>query len=360
MKTFNNLYHELISPENLHRAYHKARKGKTTTPAVLKFEEHLQLNLATLYRELKTKTYRPRPLKTFILRDPKTRKICVSDFRDRVVHHALVNILQPIFETRFIHDSYASRKGKGTTTALKRFETFLRRFSKNGTQKTGTNANHIKGFTLKADIKHYFETVNHQTLINIIAKHVKDNNVLWLVRIILDHHHTKNGKGMPLGNWTSQFFANVYLNELDQYVKQILKIKYYLRYVDDFIIIHRHKHILEQYQAQIQQFLTTIKLDLHPTKTKIAPLCRGTSLLGFRIFYHYKIPRQRNIRKAWKRLNEQVNQYAQGNIDAWKVLESLQGWNAYAMQGNTHHLRQRVSNKIFEQLKLRTCERIKK
>lgn len=348
MKTYKRLFKVLYSWNNLEDAYWKARKHKSNNPAVKEFEKHWQFHLATLYRELKTRTYKPLPLKKFILRDPKTRTICVSDFRDRVVHHALVNVLQPVFEPRFIHDSYASRKGKGTTVALNRFAEFLRKVTKNGKRvPESTNANAVCGFAFKADIRHYFDTVDHRVLSDILAKHIKDKDVLWLAKVILDNYNIGViGKGMPLGNWTSQFFANVYLNELDQYVKHTLKAKYYLRYVDDFIILDKHKRVLEEHEEKIKTFLEKINLELHPNKSKITPLCRGTSLLGFRVFFHHKTPRQRNIRKAWKRLSEKVNEYAQGTINAWQVLESLKGWNAYAMQGNTYHLRQRFRTKI--------------
>ena len=356
MKTYKHLFERLISLENLENAYWKARKHKSKNPRVQEFEKHWQLHLATLHRELKTKTYKTKPLRKFILRDPKTRTICVSDFRDRVVHHALINILQPIFEPRFIHDSYASRQGKGTLPALKRLKAFLRKVTHNGKIVRGAkDANAVKGYALKADIKHYFETVEHDVLLAIIAKRIKDNSVLWLVKTILDNNPcTTRAKGMPLGNWTSQFFANVYLNELDQFVKHKLKAKYYIRYVDDFVILHTSKTILQKHKEQIGKFLQTLKLDLHPDKCKIIPLSRGVSFLGFRVFYHYKLVRQRNLRKIHRRLKELLDLYESRLADAQDVLEILQGWNGYAMQGNTHHLRQRLTMMVEQKLETRT------
>src|SRR3989338_7780813 len=163
MKTYRNLFDQLCSLENLERAYKKARKGKTQKQYVLEFEQNLQNNLEKLHRELVSKTYHPQLLRTFILRDPKTRKISVSDFRDRVVHHAICNILEPIFEQRFIYDSYANRKGKGALAALQRFEAFMKKISKNSAcYRKRQDDNFIKGFVLKADVKHYFDTVNHK------------------------------------------------------------------------------------------------------------------------------------------------------------------------------------------------------
>jgi len=352
MKTYKHLFEKLYSWDNLESAYWKARKHKSNNPAIREFENHWQLHLATLHRELKTRMYKPRPLKTFILRDPKTRTICVSDFRDRVVHHALINIIQPIFESRFIHDSYASRNGKGTFAALKRFTYFLRKVTKNGKCiPESTNANVVCGFAFKADIKHYFDTVDHSILLEILGKRIKDTGVLWLAKVILNNYNSESpDKGMPLGNWTSQFFANIYLNELDQFVKHVLKAKYYIRYVDDFVILHYSKSTLQECEKQIKEFLQTLKLELHPNKCQIVPLCRGVSLLGFRTFYHYKLVRQRNIRKIWNKFREMVDAYEVQKVEVSEILNTLQGWQAYAKQGNTYHLRERIQTKIEKEL----------
>ena len=160
------------------------------------------------------------------------------------------------------------------------------------------NNNAIEGFALKADIQHYFDTVDHIILLELIEKKIKDKELIWLVQKVLDNYNSGTlGKGMPLGNWTSQFFANIYLNELDQFVKHVLKAKYYIRYVDDFIILRQSKVQLQEYRQQIQTFLKKLKLTLHPNKCKITPLSEGVSFLGFRIFFHYKIVRPRNFRK---------------------------------------------------------------
>ncbi len=352
MKTYKQLFEKLISMENLENAYWNARKGKSNNLAICEFEKHWQLYLVTLHAELKNKTYQPKPLKTFVLRDPKTRTICVSNFRDRIVHHALVNVLQPIFESRFIHDSYASRKGKGTLPALKRFDTFLRKVTQNGKLVPGArNANAVCGYALKADIKHYFDTVDHAVLLNSISKRIKDYGVLWLVKIILEHYNSGiPGKGMPLGNWTSQFFANVYLNELDQYVKHKLKAKYYIRYVDDFVILNKSKTTLQEHLAQIRKFLATLEIELHPTKCAIMPLSQGVGLLGFKVFYTHKRIRRRNILKIYRRISELLDNYKMKTINCQDVLDVLQGWNAYAMHANTYHLRQRITAIVEQEL----------
>ena len=223
-----NLYLKIISLKNLILAWRRARKGKTKKIYVKEFEENLAYNLKILHEELKTQIYYPRPLITFILRDPKTRKISKSDFRDRIVHHAIVNILEPIFDKSFIYDSCANRKGKGNLFAIKRFEKFQRRV---------TNNLHSEAFCFKADIKHYFHEIDHEILLRIIKRKIKDEKVIWLIELILKNFDDRD-KGIPLGNLTSQFFANIYLNELDYFVKHKLKAKYYIRYVDDFILLN--------------------------------------------------------------------------------------------------------------------------
>lgn len=193
----NSLYAPLCSFKNLVLAYQKARKGKTRKDYVLEFAQNLKENLLQLRMELLFHSYRPKPLQTFILRDPKTRKISKSHFRDRVVHHALCNVIAHLFEKEFIYDSFANRLGKGTLKAIQRFEYFQRKVSRNYTK---------TAFVLKADIKKYFDNVNHAILLQIIKRKITDAKVLWLIKTILANHKTeKEGKGMPLGNLTSQF-----------------------------------------------------------------------------------------------------------------------------------------------------------
>ena len=246
MKTFRNIYENIYSLENLFSAWKEARKGKTKKSYVIEFESNLTGNLWELHYELKNQVYSPKPLITFILRDPKTRKISKSDFRERIVHHALIRVIEPIFDKSFIYDSCANRKGKGNLFALRRFYEFIRKVSRNGKINGWFNNNQIKGYCLKADINHYFEEVDHKILINLIKTKIKDNKTMWLIKKILDNNVSDNpcGKGMPLGNLTSQFFANVYLNELDKFVKYELKAKYYIRYVDDFVLLNKSKEQL--------------------------------------------------------------------------------------------------------------------
>ncbi|MEK6899341.1 MAG: hypothetical protein AABW79_04570 [Nanoarchaeota archaeon] len=190
-KTYNNLYKKIFTPKNLNLAWKNARKGKTKKNYVLEFETSLRKNLTKLKEELENLTYKPEQLKTFILRDPKTRKISKSAFPDRIVHHALIQIIEPIFGTTFIYDSCANQKGKCNLFALKRFEQFVRKISQNGKTNGTFTHNQIKGYCLKADIKHYFEKVNHKILVKILSKKIKDENIIGLIKKIVANSETK-------------------------------------------------------------------------------------------------------------------------------------------------------------------------
>ena len=325
MKSYNYLYPRIYSLSNLILAWREARKHKTRKDYIIEFEKGTMKNLLELQEELKNETYFPEQLKTFFLHDPKTRRISKSAFRDRIIHHALVRVIEPIFERLFIYDSCANRKGKGNLFALQKFDTFKRKVSRNNTR---------KAFCLKADIRHYFQEVNHEILLKIIERKINDKKVTGLIEKIL-----RNGfkdRGMPLGNLTSQFFANVYLNELDYFVKHKLRARYYIRYVDDFIILNKSKSALEEWKLQIDNFLKTeLRIRLHPEKSRIVSLSRGIDFVGFRNFYYHRLLRKRNIRKMLLKIDECRIQ----KIPLVKLLESFQGWNAYAKWANSFKLR---------------------
>ena len=344
MKTHNKLYEKLYSEENLISAFNKARKGKSKKDYVINFESNLEKNIAILQRDLRLKKYKPSRLKKFTIRDPKTRTIHASIFRDRIVHHAIINLIKPIYEKIFIYDSFASRKSKGTHLAVKRFECFIKKVSSNGRKiKKPFNNNSIKGYFLKADIKHYFNTIYHKILINILRKKIKDEDFIGLIKIVLDNFETLiEGKGLPLGNYTSQFFANVYLNHLDYFIKHKLKAKYYIRYVDDFVILHKDKMVLSEYMGKIEKYLNFLELELHPEKSEIHALRNGITFLGYRIFYHYRLLRKRNIKYFLKRFDEKVNLYHRGEIDSKKLKGFLDGWKGYSDFANTYNFNKKL------------------
>ena len=331
---------------NLTLAWRNARKGKSRKKDVVEFERNLEKNLLALHTELTSKTYMPRPLVAFVVRDPKTRKIAKSDIRDRIVHHALINIIGPIFERMFIYDSCANRKGKGTLFALWRFYYYLRKVTLNRTR---------EAYCLKADVKKYFENVNHLTLINIIRKKIADENTLELIQKINANFGMKRErerecvtswlepKGMPLGNLTSQFFANVYLNELDYFVKHVLKIECYIRYVDDFVILHESREQLEKWKSEINYFLQNkLKLTLHPQKSRIASLSSGVDFVGFRNFYYHCLLRKRSLRKMMRK----IEMFHRGEKDFGSLMDNYQGWQAHAQWAHTRKTREKIRKLI--------------
>ncbi|MBS3085653.1 group II intron reverse transcriptase domain-containing protein [Candidatus Pacearchaeota archaeon] len=362
MKTYKNLYKKLCSTESLVSAYTKAKRGKAKKQAFIEFDKNAEQNLKQLQEELINMTYNTRSLKRFIVRDPKTRTIHASAFRDRIVHHMLVNILEPIFERIFIYDSYASRRDKGTHLAIERFDAFKRKISRNGRlvrQKSGGSKNQVQGYVLKSDISRYFDNVDHKTLLNIIKRKVKDGKIIWLVQKVLNNFDIPvKGKGMPLGNYTSQFFANVYLNDLDYFVKHELKAKYYIRYVDDMVILHRSKKRLEYFKKKIINFLEGMKLELHPNKSEIISLQKGITFLGYRIFYKHKILRKRNRKYFLKKFDKYLNLYNEEVISDEQLIAKLQGWFGYAQWANTYLLRKRLIEKTAELFKRKNPNKI--
>lgn len=327
-----NLYYKIYKWENLLLAFLKARRRKTKKDYVKKFEENLIKNLQQLQFELMTQTYKPRPLKTFILRDPKTRKISKSHFRDRIVHHALCNIIEPIFQKSFIYDSCANQKRKGTSFAIKRFDKFRRKATKN--LKTEV-------FCLKADIKHYFHEMNHDIMLNIIKRKISDKRTVGLIKNILNNGANK--KGMPLGNLTSQLFANIYLNDLDHFTKHKLKTKFYIRYVDDFIILNKSKQKLAIWKKEIVIFLRiNLKLELHPEKSRIISLSKGIDFVGFRNFYYYKLLRKRNIKSMKQKLKLLNNKI----ITSLEFNKIYQGWKANSKTASTFNLKKEIEDQL--------------
>jgi len=353
MKSYNNLYSILCSSENIRLAYEKARKGKSKNKSVIEFEKNLHVNLYNLREELMTFSYKPLHLKRFIIRDPKSRVIHASAFRDRIIHHAIINVLILIYEKIFIYDSYASRIDKGVHQALSRFDLFKRKVSRNGKRvRSGgvRTANSIEGYVLKCDIKHYFDTVDHEVLLSILRRKIKDENLIQLIKKVLDNFESPfKGKGMPLGNYTSQFFANVYLNELDYFVKHILRAQCYIRYVDDFIILHRSKEVLELWKKRIENYLECLKIELHTDKSIIIPLKNGVTFLGYRVFYYCKLLRRRNTRHFKAKLAKLLDQYKSKEIKKGDLIQLLQGWFGYAKWANTYKFRQKIL-KVIENI----------
>lgn len=286
---------DVISVENLLAAWKEFRRGKRRKRDVAEFELRLEENLFALHQELVSGVWRPDAYTAFYVQDPKLRLIHKASVRDRILYQAVYRSLYLLFDEGFIHDSYSSRNGKGTHRGVKRFEMFARKVT--GNYRT-------EGFTLKCDIRKFFDSIDHEILLSLIAQKVFDPKLFELIKKIIVSFETAKGKGLPLGNVTSQLFANVYLNELDQFAKHALKARYYVRYCDDFVILDGCYIRLEECVARLQVFLMEkLALELHPRKVEIRNLRHGVDFLGYVSLPHYLVLRTRTKRRMLARVN---------------------------------------------------------
>lgn len=292
-------YCDIITIDCLFQAWEEFKKGKRGKIDVQEFERHLEDNLFDLHAQLKSKTYRHGIYQEFYVTDPKRRHIHKSCVRDRVLHHLLYKYLYELFDKHFIYDSYSCRLEKGTHRAVKRLEKFARGISENYTRPC---------WALKCDIKKFFASVDHTILKKLIARKVKDEDIVWLINNVIDSFNAGEDKGcgIPLGNLTSQIFSNIYMNELDQFVKHKLKIKHYLRYADDFIILGSDKKQVYQYTGILGDFLkVNLKLDLHPRKIILRKLSWGIDFCGYVVLPHYILPRTKTKRRILKKVSKE-------------------------------------------------------
>lgn len=292
----SHTYNDIISVENLLTAWREFLRGKRKRKDVEEFSVRLMDNIYALHLELVNKTYRHGGYTAFKINDPKPRDIHKASVRDRLLHHAIYRALYPYFDRKFIHDSYSCRDRKGTHRAINRFREFGRRVSKNNTRTC---------FVLKCDIRKFFASIDHEILKQILAQHIEDKNILLLLSEVIESFHTEgqNSVGLPLGNLTSQLLVNIYMNEFDQFMKRKLKVKYYIRYADDFVILHEDKEYLKNLIPKIAEFLGTyLKLALHPKKTFVKTLASGLDFLGWVHFLHHRVPRTSTKKRMFKKL----------------------------------------------------------
>jgi retron-type reverse transcriptase len=350
--TFKNLYPTIINFDNLYFAWRKARLGKRYKPSVAGFERHLDDGLTQLHHELMTETWQPGGYRSFTVHEPKRRKISAAPFCDRVVHHALIRVLEPIYERKFIFDSYANRVRKGTHKALDRCTHYMRHYK----------------YVLQCDIKQFFPAIDHQTLQSILAKTIACQPTLRLCgKIIssgagiLDGEYTmryfpnddlfaqNRPRGLPIGNLTSQFWANVYLNELDQFVKHELRCYGYVRYVDDFLLFAHDKATLHLWRNRIIAFLQTLRLTLHESRAQPKPVKHGIPFLGFTVYpTHRRLKRSKGI--AYQRhLKTLYRRYQAGQITREQGRSSVMAWLGHIQHGDTWRLRQAIFRNIRKQ-----------
>jgi retron-type reverse transcriptase len=304
--------------ENLFLAWSEFKKEKTKRKDVLEFEFNLEDNIFQLYRELRTKTYLHSHYSSFYVQDPKLRHIHKAAVRDRITHHLVAKYLKHIYDKTFIHDSYSCRLNKGTHKAVNRLKQFFLKQSKN---------NKVNFYCLKCDIKRFFDSVDHNILIEILKQKIKDKDILNLLQEIINSFQTMPSKGIPLGNLTSQYFANIYLNELDKFIKHKLGIKYYLRYTDDFVVLDKNREFLENIINPINRFLKNrLKLSFHPDKIIMRKYNQGIDFLGYVTLPYYRVLRTKTKKRMFKKANQKNIQSYLGilsHCNGYKLEEKL-------------------------------------
>ncbi|MEK7509157.1 MAG: reverse transcriptase/maturase family protein [Patescibacteria group bacterium] len=323
MAFFTHPYEDIISVENLLEAWKEFVCGKRKKKDVQEFQYRLMDNVLALHRDLAAKTYTHGPYHAFNVSDPKPRNIHKATVRDRLLHHALYRKLYPFFDRTFIADSYSCRKGKGTHRAMNRFRKFAYQVSRNHTRTC---------WVLKCDIRRFFASIDQATLMRILARRITNQRILWLFeRVISSFHSIAPGKGLPLGNLTSQLLVNIYMNELDQFVKHRLKAEYYIRYADDFVFLSHDRATLAVLLPRIHDFLLgRLQLKLHPDKISVRTLAAGIDFLGWVHFPDHRVLRTTTKRRMFARLRGERN-------DA-----CAQSYLGLLSHGNTRKLREIV------------------
>lgn len=345
MKTHNNLYERIVAFDNLARAAQAARRGKRGRPDVATFEFNLERELLRLQAELRDESYRPGAYRQFRIFEPKERLISRAPFRDRVVHHAICRVIEPLFEPTFSAHSFACRIGKGTHRALDRFQALAREHR----------------WALTCDIAKFFPSIDHQALLDLLRRKIRDRRCLSLIEQIVASSPPQESpmayfpgddlltpltrrRGLPIGNLTSQFFANVYLNPLDHFVERTLRCGTYLRYCDDFVLFADDRAPLSAWRRAIAACIEPLRLRLHPGKSIVRRTARGIRFLGFRAFPGRRLLARENVVRFKRRLRRLRRDCADGRIGVEAVTASVRGWVAHAQHADTGALRASLLN----------------
>ena len=336
MKRYGNLWDEFISWDNFVLAAHKSRKGKWSKGCVQRFEFNLESELLQLQSELVTEDYVPGEFRTHWISRPKPRMISAAPYRDRVVHHALMNILEPILDKHFHPASFACRKGKGTHACADRLQKLMKH----------------NRYALQCDIQKFFPSIDHQVLKALFRRLIKDRNVLKLMDMIVDCSNDQvtvntwfsgddlfapieRRRGLPIGNLTSQWFANWYLTGLDHFVTKQCGCGSYVRYCDDFVILAKDRDVLVDLRYRIREYLESIRLSMHRNKNFIRPTRAGLTFVGMRIWPYHRLLRKNNIKSFKKRIKWMQRAYAYGLIDPDYIQPRLASWIGHS--GNTNN-----------------------
>lgn len=343
MKVWHKIYDNLITLENIFLGFQEFKKQKKKTAELLLFEKNLEDNLFTIYKQLKNRKYKPGPYIGFYINDPKIRLIHKATFEDRIVQHIISRGLEKIFDPTFIYHSYACRKDKGTHRGVLNLQKMARKVSRNDTRPC---------YGLKCDIKKFFATVNHTILIKILEERITDKDYLTILRkIIKSFNSSEKNKGLPIGNLTSQYFVNIYMNEFDQFVKHTLKVKYYLRYTDDFMFLSNSKFYLEQLLEPISQFLDKkLDLELHPDKTKFLTFKSGFDFLGYVVFPHHILPRKKTIKRILRKIDRKIDLLKTGDLSFDSFSQTIQSYLGFLSHSNSYLLQTAIIDMLNKKL----------
>ncbi|MFA4995528.1 MAG: reverse transcriptase/maturase family protein [Patescibacteria group bacterium] len=353
MKFYTNIFEQIISLDNLFLAWDEFKKGKLKKKDVLEFEWNLEENTLELHRNLKYHTYKHGVYYSFFITDPKLREIHKATVVDRVLHHAIFRVFNPIFEPTFISSSFSCRISKGNHKGVDCLAKFIRQVSKNNTGPC---------YVLKCDIKKFFDSIDHEILLNIIQKRISDQNTMRLLSGIIgsysktvplqlglfERERESNSAGLPIGNLTSQLFANIYMNEFDQFIKHKLKIRHYARYTDDFVIVSNDHAYLESLIPEIQFFLEiNLKLKLHPNKVSIRKIRQGIDFLGYVVFPNHRLLRTKTKRRIFAKLRKRVAEFKAGLISRNVLDQSLNSYLGALSHASTHELQEELKNQFW-------------
>lgn len=348
MRRAGNLFERIVSFRNLLDASRKARRGKRWKPYVRDFEFALESELIRLEEELRAGSYRPGSYREFYVLHPKKRLISAAPYRDRVVHHAVMNVLEPVFDRRMIHDSYACRPGKGSHRAVRRASEFARQ----------------SAFVLRFDVKKFFPTIDHDILKETLSSVIKDERVLDLCETIIDRSNEQEEvrdyfpgddlftaqwrrKGLPIGNLTSQWFANFFLSGFDHFVKRDLKVRLYIRYMDDLLAFSDSKMTLFEWKDHFHEFLAGLRLRPKEPKCVVQRTRDGVPFLGFKVFPGFRLLRYGNKVAQRRRLKKMARAYGENALTPADVTQSVNSWVAHASWADTWRLRERIFNETI-------------
>lgn len=345
MKSFKRLYSKISRLETIFLGWEEFRKEKTKKKDVLQFERHLEDNLFDLHRLLLKRRYKPGDYHGFWIKDPKLRLIHKANIVDRIVHHIVSTELERIYEPTFYAHSYSCRKNKGTHKGVIALHKMAMKVSRNNTKTC---------WALKCDIRKYFASINHKILLSILERKIKDKSYLNLLRLIIDSFHSdrtvdvSNKKGVPIGNLTSQHFANIYLNELDQFMKHNLKVKYYIRYADDFIMLSDSLEYLERLIQPLKEFLNKqLDLELYDEKIIFRKFSSGIDFLGYVVFPHHTLPRTKTKRRLIRIIRSRIKDFKEGKISKETLNQVIQSYLGYLKHANSYKFTQELKNKIW-------------